>query len=641
MIVSLPILPPQPCYPGSWVLFGKDPWRVISCSESGKTRIERVGQLCIEVDSKHLRSVKASRLHVDRLKAFEDYPQEKRKIALDRLAAVKNGLEKGWSRENLLPEATKLDVSLQTIIRWTDWYICSGYRVEVLIPEVFRYGVAHNILPAPVEEIIREGIVTIWLVEERPPLQRLVDWITTTCVTRGFDPPSRSLIKRRADTNPKSETTLHREGVKAARDKHGPLPGRAPTGGRPLGKIEIDHTITNLFARLPSGRVVRLWITMAIDLFTRMVVGLYLSLDRPSRVAVGLCLYRVMTSRIEWLRSHGIVAPWPCIGVPRLVGTDSGKDFESHDYTDWALRFGFKVQKRKRKRPEGGGHIENLMGKAAMALELFPGKTFRSVFEKGAYDAKANAVMTIDEVEQALLHFFIEIYHEHPHRGLRNRAPIGIWEEWQKENAGGLPEVQELVQPGNDLLMSLLPSFEATIQQSGVTRKKVEYFDYEVVQYAGEKNPDSESGKWRFHFHPRYSKYIHWKNPRTGRWISITSKDRAMPNMSEDERIDLEYFDTIKAKTSIRWDRIHKGRLALYELLKVARARLVENIASAKRDKGKKAPLRISKPTLKDTEVLDLASNKALLKPLIPDPPSTPDKPVGQQIIPTYEIGTL
>jgi putative transposase len=61
---------------------------------------------------------------------------------------------------------------------------------------------------------------------------------------------------------------------------------------RPNEVWQIDHTIVDLIVvdeetRLPIGRP---YLTIAVDIYTRMVAGFHLSLDAPSSASVGLCL---------------------------------------------------------------------------------------------------------------------------------------------------------------------------------------------------------------------------------------------------------------------------------------------------------------------------------------------------------------
>jgi putative transposase len=71
----------------------------------------------------------------------------------------------------------------------------------------------------------------------------------------------------------------------------------------PLEQVQIDHTVIDLIVvderdRQPIGRP---YLTLAIDVFTRCVVGMVVTLEAPSAVSVGLCLaHAAATSALGW-----------------------------------------------------------------------------------------------------------------------------------------------------------------------------------------------------------------------------------------------------------------------------------------------------------------------------------------------------
>ena len=78
------------------------------------------------------------------------------------------------------------------------------------------------------------------------------------------------------------------------------------TASRPLEVVQIDHTqvdviVVDAVSRQSTGRP---WLTLAIDVHTRMVVGAYLSLDEPSVVSVGVCLLNSVFEKSAFLRSE-------------------------------------------------------------------------------------------------------------------------------------------------------------------------------------------------------------------------------------------------------------------------------------------------------------------------------------------------
>jgi putative transposase len=83
--------------------------------------------------------------------------------------------------------------------------------------------------------------------------------------------------------------------------------------------VQIDHTEVDLFLVDETTRkamTARPWLTLAIDVFTRMVVGFHLSMDKPFQVSIGLCMLNAVYDKSPWLKENGIEARWPAAGLP-------------------------------------------------------------------------------------------------------------------------------------------------------------------------------------------------------------------------------------------------------------------------------------------------------------------------------------
>jgi putative transposase len=82
--------------------------------------------------------------------------------------------------------------------------------------------------------------------------------------------------------------------------------------------VQIDHTVIDLIVvderdRQPIGRP---YLTLAIDVFTRCVVGMVVTLEAPSAVSVGLCLAHVACDKRPWLEGLDVEMDWPMSGKP-------------------------------------------------------------------------------------------------------------------------------------------------------------------------------------------------------------------------------------------------------------------------------------------------------------------------------------
>jgi putative transposase len=119
--------------------------------------------------------------------------------------------------------------------------------------------------------------------------------------------------------------------------------------------------------------------------------------------------------------------PWPVCGLPQCLHLDNAKEFRSDALARGAAQYGIELRYRPPATPHWGGYIERLIGTVMGALRLLPGATGRSVAERGP-DPEVAAAMTLDELENWLLHQIAGVYHHTWHRGL-GTAPITTWAE--------------------------------------------------------------------------------------------------------------------------------------------------------------------------------------------------------------------
>ena len=56
-----------------------------------------------------------------------------------------------------------------------------------------------------------------------------------------------------------------------------------------------------------------------MDVFSRMVLGFYISFDPPGALSTGLCISHAILPKEKWLARFGITTPWPCWGLPKTI----------------------------------------------------------------------------------------------------------------------------------------------------------------------------------------------------------------------------------------------------------------------------------------------------------------------------------
>jgi putative transposase len=210
------------------------------------------------------------------------------------------------------------------------------------------------------EAIVQATIEDVYLSRQKPLVQHVCVEVLRRCRNAGVSPPHpntvRSRIRHLADN-----VQLHRrEGSQAAAAKYAPLQGRFPGADGPLSVVQIDHTPVDLILvddihRRPVGRP---WLTLAIDVFSRMVAGVYVSFDPPGAMAVGLCLAHAVLPKETWLSTYDITTPWPVWGVMQVVHADNAREFHGRMVQKACENYGIDLRWRPVARPHYGGHIE-------------------------------------------------------------------------------------------------------------------------------------------------------------------------------------------------------------------------------------------------------------------------------------------
>src|SRR5271166_3788548 len=324
------------------------------------------------------------------------------------------------------------------------------------------------------EEPVRDALIQQFLEREylkptRPPLRRVVAHIAAACRQQGLAAPTWRTVKAR----------LLRidEGIRATRrGETGLVRARIATPGeyevtRPLQVVQVDDTrvdviIVDQATRETAGRP---WITLAIDVMTRMVTGFHLAIESPSRTSIGLCLLHAVYDKTAWLVERGIDAPWPIGGLPEALHVDNGADFRSRAFERACRNHGIQIRWRPIGEPHFGGHIERLVGTTMGAVHMLPGSTFSNPADRGTYQSALAARMTLRELERWIAWEIAGNYHQRVHSAL-NRPPIAVWRE-HEDNLGLRLPVDRL-----QFWVSFLPEEERNLRRDGIHFCNIRYW---------------------------------------------------------------------------------------------------------------------------------------------------------------------
>jgi putative transposase len=447
---------------------------------------------------------------------------------------IKQMLEPDCNRTKVEEISKEAKLSVATLYRLRNEYLTIG-KVSALIPGEHSGGRGKTRLDPKVEEIIEAGIEELYLVPERVSIKETALDIQRRCSRAGLPAPSENTVKNRIDLIDDQRKIAIREGKNAARRKE-PTRGKFPEPLGPLEVVQIDHTQVDLIVVDSVTRMAytRPFITVLIDVWSRMVLGFYVTFDEPSILSVGLCLVHGMLPKDDWLREREINFAWDAWGLVKKIYADNAGEFRGEDLRRACEEYEIDLEWRPVGKPHYGAHIESLLDTFNQDIHTIPGTTFSNVVERSEYDSEGQAVLSLEEFEKWLAIFVVGKYHQRVHSQLRI-SPIAKFEQgiFGSEDKPGIG-IPEIILDKEKLLFDFLPTFERSIQDYGVSIDEIRYDDSVLSQFRGARDLKNRKLARQFVFKrdPRNINKIYFYHPEIKRYFPIPYKNLSNPAMS-------------------------------------------------------------------------------------------------------------
>lgn len=373
--------------------------------------------------------------------------------------------------------AIKNKKGIATIYRWLSCYEDYGTISSLAEKREYCGGKGKSRLDSSVNTIVDTVINELYLNKQQYPLLTIYEKIVEKCYNLDLSAPSKNTIRNRINNIHPKLIAKHRKGIKV-RETRG-MPNKFPEVKMPLDIIQIDHTKVDIMVVDEETRksIGRPYITVAIDIFSRMIYGFYISLEAPSYFSVGQCLLNAILPKDDFIQKHDLAGEWVVYGLPRKIHMDNGKDFRSISLMNFCQEYRIEDIYRPVARPEFGGAVERVIGTCMKKIHELPGSTFSNIFDKGSYDSEKEAAMTIDELEKWYFDFVINIYHKTEHSSIgmtpEEKFYQGLLGVGEDKSIPFLPTV-----PADTLKlrMSLLPEIKRSVQKNGITIDYMTYF---------------------------------------------------------------------------------------------------------------------------------------------------------------------
>jgi putative transposase len=187
-------------------------------------------------------------------------------------------------------------------------------QTSSLLPWKRGRDLSVHVLDPKQEELLQTCIHEFYLTRERPSIAALMREVKRRFSEQQLPTPTYLTVYRRVEAIDLRLVIRKREGAKRARDKLGPVLTSTLRADLPLDVAQIDHTLVDVIIvdreqRKPIGRP---WLTLAVDVASRAVVGFSASLEFPSALSVSLVLSHAVLQKITWLADRELQSlDWP------------------------------------------------------------------------------------------------------------------------------------------------------------------------------------------------------------------------------------------------------------------------------------------------------------------------------------------
>lgn len=237
--------------------------------------------------------------------------------------------------------------------------------------------------------------------------------------------------------------------------------GKKLKASYPNRLVQIDHTLIDVFSVFeneeevlyinkiskrdrktsPKPGVIRLWLTVIKDLYSKCILSHLLGAKQPGSREVGLAIKRVIRPK-RFPPNYDLKDVGIPYGPVRIIHTDAGSDLDSEHVKEIGLALeligpnvGFTHYLRQQ--TEDGGAIESVFnGLNKRVLSQLPGYTGSNVSRR-VKGAEKRACLTPRAIDKILSwYFYGEYNHEAPKRMIRTR-----YEQWLYGLRGELPAV--------------------------------------------------------------------------------------------------------------------------------------------------------------------------------------------------------
>jgi transposase InsO family protein len=204
----------------------------------------------------------------------------------------------------------------------------------------------------------------------------------------------------------------------------------------PLQYVFADHYLLDVFTvdEETRSKPYRLWLTVLIDVFTRAILGFFLSPDGPCIESIQGALRHAIWPKGS-LEHLGIPRPYLPYGMPQQLSLDNAWAHHSHSLEHLVQRLSaegkynaMELVFRPPYKARYGALVERFFGNFSAKIRQLLTGAIQSYEPRDRQNAVKYACFLFHDIERFLYQTITE-YHHSPHSELNGMTPHQKWEE--------------------------------------------------------------------------------------------------------------------------------------------------------------------------------------------------------------------
>jgi hypothetical protein len=254
----------------------------------------------------------------------------------------------------------------------------------------------------------------------------------------------------------------------------------------PGARYQVDATVADVYLVSSYNRnwiIGRPVIYVVLDVFSRMIVGVYVGLEGPSWLGMMMALENTTKNKVKYCEEYGVEIiedDWPCHHLPQTILGDRG-ELISNNAKSLIENLDVKIENAAPFRPDWKGIVERRFKIINEKVKPFiPGSVDIDFNKRGGKDYRLDSKIDIRAFNQIVINMIL--YHNNQHmlsdyprtveiiKDEIQPIPRDLW-QWGIINYSG-----KLRTVDSDLIkLNLMPKGNATITEKGIKFKGLYY----------------------------------------------------------------------------------------------------------------------------------------------------------------------